>query len=74
MLCDWNLYARRRELNPYNLLSHLTHTEPSWPDNRSTVEGLYHFPSHSALRGGPIMEVGASQGARVQTGPGLECA
>lgn len=26
MLCDCNLYARRRELNPHNLLSHLTHT------------------------------------------------
>lgn len=27
MLCDWNLYARRSELNPHNLLSHLTHTQ-----------------------------------------------
>lgn len=27
MLCDWNLYARRGELNPHNLLSHLRHTQ-----------------------------------------------
>ena len=40
-LCDWNFYARRRDLSLFNLLTYLTHTQMHAHTHTHTRTGMF---------------------------------